>query len=356
MYFSLFQAYLLSVSLVAAGMLFLGARSYVPKGFKAKHSPKTLVIVPCRGEDVTLEKNLRAINDQSYPNYDLICVVDDESDLSLKAIKKLRLKYILSSAECRNCSGKVRAIATALEKFRSYSAYAIADSDILPEKEWLGNLLAPLSDKKIGLSTGYPFFNPLGGFWSKVKSAWGLVGEGLMESKLTVFGWGGSLAFRKELLDQKSLGLFKESLSDDIALTKISKKKALEVFYSKNARLQVNVKEGAGEFVEWANRQTSLSILGDNKIFYFGIAFYSAQILVLLSGIFLGIFYNILFLLLLLPILVGTARGYLRLRKKYPEFFIISPLLPFLYLLNLLVAKNMKEIKWRGNKYPLKQY
>ncbi|MDE1827751.1 MAG: glycosyltransferase family 2 protein [Candidatus Micrarchaeota archaeon] len=355
MSFGLFQAYLVFVLLVALGMVLMGARTYKSREFKIRFAPRTLVIVPCRGEDVTLEKNLAAISNQIYSNYNLVCVVDEESDPSLKAIKKLGLKYILSVADCKNCSGKVRAITTALQKFRNYSVYVIADSDILPEREWLKNLITPLSDKRVGLSTGYPFFNPLGGFWSKVKSAWGLVGEGLMESKLTVFGWGGSLAFRKELLDPKGLDLFKGSLSDDIALTKIAKEKSLEIFYSKNARLQVNVKEGVQEFIEWANRQTSLSILGDNKIFYLGITFYSAQILVLLSGIILGIFYNPIFFALLLPILIGAARGYLRLRKRYYEFFILVPMLPFLYLLNLIVAKNMKEINWRGNKYLLKQ-
>lgn len=352
----LFNIYLVFISLVALGMLFLASRGYKQENPKGRYSPKTLVIVPCKGTDLTLEENLVAISKQKYHNYDMVCVVDDTKDKSLVTIKKLKLNYIISKSRCGYCSGKVRAIASAVESLQKYSVYVIADSDILPEPHWLANLVAPLADPKVGLSTGYPFFNPISGFWSKVKSAWGLVGEGLMESKVTVFGWGGSLAFRRDLLDSSGMSLFKESISDDIALTNISKNRSLKIFYAKNAKLKVNVKEDFREFAEWANRQTTLSTMGNSQVFYFGVIFYFAQILLLLSGLILGIFYSLIFLLLLLPIILGTIKGYHRLRSKYAEFFLISPTLPFIYLSNLLIAKSMKQIRWRGNTYLLKRH
>ena len=42
---------------------------------------------------------------------------------------------------------------------------------------------------------------------SKFKTAWGFVGVGMMQSDITVFGWGGSLAFRKGLFDEILRGI-----------------------------------------------------------------------------------------------------------------------------------------------------
>ncbi|MGI0141267.1 MAG: glycosyltransferase [Candidatus Micrarchaeales archaeon] len=354
-YTVLFDSYIAFVALIGIGMLALSLRTYKQEIVGNNYNPKVLVIVPCRGKDLTLEKNLQSLKEQMYKNCDILCVVDDTHDIALKTIKKLKIPYIQAAPKFPNASGKVRAIATAIEKRNRYEVYTIADSDVWFEREWLSKLVAPLKDKSYGLSTAYPFFNPSNGTWSKIKSAWGMVGEGLMESKITRFGWGGSLAFRKDLLNGKNFELFSESISDDIALTTLNQKRGLQIFYSGNADIRVNLKENSHTFFEWANRQTALSLLGYEKNFYFGVAFYFSQILLFISGIVLGIIVNAIFLLLLTPFILGAIRGYNRLREKYPEYFLIAVFLPFLYLSTLFVAKGIKEIQWRGRKYKLKR-
>ncbi|MDE1761757.1 MAG: glycosyltransferase family 2 protein [Candidatus Micrarchaeota archaeon] len=350
----IFYPYAIFIVLLSLGMLALVLRRYEQERRPKGYFPKTLVIVPCKGLDLTLEQNLRSLQKQNYPKYDVVCVVDKKSDESLKVIRKLGIRSVLSDAKAQG-SGKVRAIATALQKYGDYGVYVTADSDVCFGNNWLAGLVAPLSDKSYGLSTSYPFFNPVGGFWSKVKSAWGLVGEGLLESNVTRFGWGGSLAFRNGFLGRKDLERFKKSLSDDIALTTINQERGLKIFYSNDLGLVVNQDDGAQQFVEWANRQTALSILGNPSNFYFGVAFYLAQILLLISPIVMAIFYTPLFLVLLAPIILGMLRGYFRLKRKFGLYFVISLALPFLYLTNLLLAKGVREITWRGSSYRLKK-
>ncbi|MDE1855837.1 MAG: glycosyltransferase family 2 protein [Candidatus Micrarchaeota archaeon] len=341
------------ISLIAFGMLLLSLRTYRQEIPRQEYSPRTLVIVPCRGEDLTLEENLRSLQVQDHKNYALVCAVDTARDSATKTIRKLSIEMVVADPKYKRGSGKVRAIATAIARNRGYQAYAIADSDVTFERGWLRKLTAPLKDEKYGLATAFPFFNPGNSIWSKVKCAWGMVGQGLMESKVTRFGWGGSMAFRKDFLDDKSFKLFSESLSDDIAITKTAFRKGLKIFYRADIDIRVNNAETRQTFFEWANRQTALSLLGYKNNFYFGVAFYFAQVLLLVSGIALGTAVSAVFFLLLAPFLISIVRGYAKLKAKYPEYPLISLMLPFLYLYNLFAARGMNKIFWRGRAYKL---
>ena len=97
-------------------------------------------------------------------------------------------------------------------------AYVIADSDIFVKESWLSDLVAPLNNKNVGLSATFPYFSAKTGFWSRVKMIWGFVGQGMMESKTLRFGWGGSLAFRRDLLDEQDFDHLCGALSDDMAI------------------------------------------------------------------------------------------------------------------------------------------
>lgn len=325
-------------------------KTYKDKSYK----PKTLVIVPCKGMDIGLYENLVSLTHQDYKNFEVVAVLDTEEDAAIKPVKKAGIRYLLSKSDCTRCSGKVRAISTALGKLRNYDVYVIADSDISVSNTWLESIIKPLSDGKVGLSTMYPYFKNIGGFWSRVKSVWGMVGEGLMKNDLTKFGWGGSLAFRKELLDKKSFEFLKNSvysISDDVCLTMIAKKKKLEIAYVDSAQPVVKTKDDLGQFWEWANRQTALSILGNRKNLYLGIPFYLGEAILILSGISFSIFLSPIFLLLLLHYAKSLVLTFHRSKDKGIILVPITLMIPFLYLVNLVIASGMKKITWRGSVY-----
>ncbi len=359
LYIYLSLTLLIFAVLLCADLYSLFARKRVGEPITvAKYAPKTLVMVPCRGMDLTLEQNLRSLKSQRYKNYSLVAIVDDESDLALKTIRKLGIKHLISSSDCVKCSGKVRAISTAMEKLRGYQAYVIVDSDVQVERNWLAALVQPLQDKKVGISTMYPYFKPLGGFWSKVKMVWGFVGDSLLERESSRFGWGGSLAFRKELMDAKSLKFFKDSnysISDDICLTKIAKAKGLRIAYVKTPKPIVNCKESFGAFLEWSNRQTALTALGYRRNLYLGLVYYSMEIWLVLSGIILAVFVTPIFLILFLHYVKSVANAYHRSGIPSLQIPIIVLMLPFLYDINLIRASRMRTITWRGRVYQIRQ-
>lgn len=348
-------AYISIISLLSLGLLLLNVRPrkidrYVaPKGF----NPKTLVIVPCKGMDITLEENLGAMKTQSYGNYKLVAVVDSANDPALKTIRKLKIPYLVAMGQLNGASGKVRAICTAISAAKGYAIYVIADSDVLPERDWLAKLVAPFADKKTGMSTAFPIFRPMQGFWPRVKYAWGFVGQGLMESELTRFGWGGSMAFRKELLTESNMMVLRKAVSDDVVLTKMALAKGMKIAYAANAHIIVNTNDNLRQLLEWSTRQTALSIAGYGRNYRIALVFYPAQILVLLSGIALAALVSPILLLLLMPFAVGAARTYMRDTDRHPSVLAVYPIMCFFYLGNILAARRMDVIRWRGTTYSI---
>lgn len=324
---------------------------------KRRFLPKALVVVPCRGIDIGLEGNLSSLMQQNYSRYRVIAVVDSREDPALKTIRKVGMEYLVSNTKCGMCSGKVRAIATALEKERDYDAYAIADSDVRVGSAWLKELMLPLHDKRVGISTSFPRFVPMaGGFWSKMKLVWGFVGEGLMERESTRFGWGGSLAFRKDLLESNGISAFKDSkysVSDDITLTKMAEGKGLSIAYARRAQPVVYCRESFMSFYEWSNRQTAFTILGYRRNLYIGLLYYGAEIMTSVSAIALSAAISPLFLVFLAHYAKSTLMNYRRADATDPAIAVISFAMPFIYFANLVNAGRMEEITWRGRRYSI---
>ena len=347
----IFYGYLLVISLFALFSTYLGLMRYVQRPAKSDYKPRTLVIVPCKGKDLTLEENLKSLAGQRYGSYDAVAVVDDDKDEAVRSIKRAGMRFITTDRRFSAGSGKVNAIATAFDRLKNYDVYVIADSDILVKSDWLGLLVAPLGDKSVGISTTFPYFRSRGGFWSRVKTVWGFVGIGMMESEVLRFGWGGSLAFRKEVLDKKTVDAFRHSLSDDIAMTRAVKARGMRLFYVEGAQPIVNTRDTFSTFYEWANRQTAFSIRGDHKVFWIGLVSYLLNILLLVSAIVLSIFYSPVALLLFVPIALGVLKAHSRLREPMPEFALLQLAMPFIFTANLLAARLTKTIEWRGRKY-----
>ncbi len=357
----LIAAYVMFIIFVFLGMALIDLAPLLKRSREVEYgkayTPKTLVMVPCRGEDLTLKDNLVSISAQNYKNYSVMAIVDSADDPAVRYIRQAGMKFIVSDHKGGRSSGKVRAIITALKRFRGYDAYVIADSDILVGKNWLGELISPLQDGKIGVSTTFPKFVPRAGFWSKVKLVWGFVGEGMMKSASTRFGWGGSLAFRKELVNRKTMAMLEDSrysVSDDICITRAAREAGLGLAYVGSAQPIVNSDDSFRKFIEWANRQTALSILGYRRNLYYGAAFYSAEILLFVSGIALSYFMTPLFLILLAHFAKSEIRTAERVGRTDPSIILIVIFMPVLYLANLLAASRTDHVTWRGRRYAIR--
>jgi cellulose synthase/poly-beta-1,6-N-acetylglucosamine synthase-like glycosyltransferase len=352
----IFYLYIGFLFLVALGLIILSSIRTRVNENSGKYDQTALVMVPCKGVDYSMRQNLQSLKEQNFRNYKLVGIVDSSDDPSVPYLKEAGIEIIVSEYPCMKCSGKVRALSTAISRYTDYHVYVIADSDITVGKQWLEGLMNPLSNPKYGAATTFPVFYPEGGFWSHFKSAWGIVGKSMMQSRITRFGWGGSLAFRKSLLDDpKNLSFFSESVSDDTAITKICKERGLEIFYSRDSEPVVKSPDNFSQMIEWSNRQTALSIAASPEVYRYGVMYYSLEILLILSSVVLSAIVSVFFLLFLIPELVKILKVAPDLKASGWRIPFLELILPFFYEYNLLKAHRMNEIIWRGNSYMLQK-
>ena len=62
---------------------------------RSEYTPFVTVIAPCRGIDPGMQENLEALFDQDFPEYEIIFVVDDESDPAVEMIDVATAKTAL---------------------------------------------------------------------------------------------------------------------------------------------------------------------------------------------------------------------------------------------------------------------
>ena len=324
--------------------------------FYSEYNPAVVLIIPCKGIDLYMEKNLKSVKSQNYDKLSIIAVVDSENDSAVDILKKLKINYIISDQRYKG-SGKVRAISTAIQKFPDKEVYVMADSDTVLPTDWLRYLVNPLMDKAIGVTTTYPIYEPIenSNIWSKIKKVWGFLGINMMEFSPSRFAWGGSMAIRNDLLDEKSFNYFSSSVSDDAAITKICKDKKLSIYYSKKATPVIHVDETRDSFIEWATRQMAISISHSKHAFTSGIIVYFSIIVYLIVLIPLSMLEWNYFLLGYIPFIFPMIINARRTKNDKLIIFLISFIMPVIFLYNLISGNRKTHIEWRGNRYHLQK-
>ncbi len=349
-------------SITLSGLIvFMAMRFYLASWWKKQRGRskifqdmKVKVIVPCKGVDLNMEHNIKCMKEQNYENFHLVAVVDSFEDDACKILKANNIDFVLAKESFKG-SGKVRAISTAIEDDKESNIFVIVDSDTTVNSDWLGNLIAPLKDKSVGVVSTYPIYEPIHkiGFWDYIKKIWGYVGINMMEFRITRFVWGGSVAFRREFLGPQDFIEFSRSISDDAVLTKICKEKSLRIAYSKEATPLVYTDETRESFMEWSNRQIAISISYSKTVFYAALVIYGLTILYLIALIPLSIFVGNFFLLGYIPLILLISFNMHREGNHSIKIAIATVFIPFIYLYNIFHSRTNKEINWRGNIYKL---
>jgi len=322
----------------------------------SKFDFKVKVIVPCRGSDVELDKNLQSIKNQKYTNFSLVAIVDSEKDEACKVIEKNNISMILSTYESKG-SGKVRAISTAIAQDENSDVFVLVDSDTRVDSDWLSGLVAPLEDKNIGAVSTYPVYEPIGKptIWDYIKKVWGYVGINMMEFRPTRFVWGGSVAFRKDFLSSNDFVEFSSSISDDATLTKLCREKSLSIAYAKGSTPKIYSAETRKTFMEWSNRQIAITLSYSRSAFYAALIIYGFTTLYLCILIPLSFFVWNMFLLGYIPGILLILFNMMREKRMSVGLAIATLLVPFIYIVNMIHGARNREINWRGNTYQLDQ-
>lgn len=353
---------------------------------KSVFAPFVSVIVPCRGLDKDLEKNLNALFEQRFPAYEVIFVTGDEKDESVKIIEEISRRGAGSADSKLVISGKTSGESQKVHNLREAvlhvsgdsEVFVFVDSDARPGKDWLRNLIAPLADEKIGAATGYRWFiSKKSGFASEMRSVWNAsIASALGANPKSNFCWGGSMAMRRATFERLRMReKWRGVLSDDFTVTRALKEANLPIYFVPQA-LTVSVEDcSLGELLEFTTRQMKITRVYASHLwkqsfagaFLFNLVFVWGILIVAFNPVNTVSFWFALNSLLLISAF-STGKAWLRLNaaklilRDYEkdlkrQFWTQNTLWifsPALFLYNSTCALFSRKILWRGIAYELK--
>lgn len=347
--------------------------------------PFATVIAPCKGIDDGLAENLGALFAQQYTEYEIIFVVDDENDAAVPIIKEVIARnsdavkcQIVVAPKATESSQKVENLREAvLQADERSEVFVFVDSDARPVRTWIRDLVAPLEDANVGVTTGYRWFigkSPR--LATEIRAMWNAsVASSLGENDSGNFCWGGSMAIRRETFDRVNLReRLSGTVSDDFVVRIVMREAGLGIRFVPQA-LTASVENcSLREMLEFTTRQMKLtrvyaqpfwivSFLGSG-LFTFVMAASLTIVIFSQTNSFL-VWYAIATIALVSLLSIG--KSYLRLKavglvlKQYdgqlrrqilPQCVLWAITQP-IFLYNCAVALFSRTIAWRGNRYEM---
>jgi ceramide glucosyltransferase len=391
--------------ILAALLIFLSYRSFrggieYLKYFKSElmkrpseFMPFASVIVPCRGVDEGMKKNLLALLHQDYPDYEVLFVVDDENDAAVSVIETVSredaedaekedeqkpLTKLIVAAKATDSSQKVENLREAVLHVRGESHVLVfADSDARPSSDWLRNLVAPLENEGVGAATGYRWFiskDPT--FASELRSAWNAsIASALGLNTKTNFCWGGSMAIRREVFERLEIReKWGGTLSDDFTVTRAMNEAGVSIHFVPKALTASIENCSFRELLEFTTRQMKITRVYAPKLWAF--SFFGSGLfnVVMISAFLIAVLSEqnsvavwVAITTLALVSFFSIGKSWLRLRavrlmltryepeltrQRWPQytFWLIAPAL-FFY--NSFAAWISRKMTWRGIEYEL---
>jgi cellulose synthase/poly-beta-1,6-N-acetylglucosamine synthase-like glycosyltransferase len=230
--------------------------------------PKVTVILSMRGADPFLPDCLKGLLTQDYPNYQLQIVIDSPEDPAWQAVEKILRNQTSNFASsiplkvsslkqrrstcCLKCSALIQAVS---DLDADCEVIAILDADVVPHRTYLRELVAPLSDPRIGVSSGNRWYAPSGEQWgSFVRYVFNA--SAVMQMTAYKMPFGGALAFKTDILrNSPLLERWGHSLGDTPVLANAFREQGLGVAFVPSLMMGIFESCKISHFIRWMKRQ-----------------------------------------------------------------------------------------------------
>jgi cellulose synthase/poly-beta-1,6-N-acetylglucosamine synthase-like glycosyltransferase len=348
-------------------------------GFNA---PRVAVLCPCKGMEPGLERNLIALTEFDYRNYELFFVLASASDSAFSTVKRVAEHskppaHVIIADRPEACGEKVNNLRVAIEQLPpEFEVLVFADSDGRPGKVWLRRLVAPLHDKQVGAATTMRWLIPNSrNLATALLAVWNASIVTMLSEKGRNFCWGGGTAIRRSVFDE--IRVFEEwshSVSDDYSMTRALQHAGRSIVFVPECLTPAYVDVDFRGLLEFTNRQILITKVYSNKNWVSGAAthfLYCATMLlgveVTLSNVFATLPAFQLAMLTFAPMLLAGIRGGLRIAAASEilqtlrvqiagqawMYIVLGMFIPYLFLLNFVMSLFTRKIRWRGVTYEL---
>ncbi len=347
--------------------------------------PPATVVVCLRGADPSLAECLAALKTQRYADYRVLCLLDNADDPAVRVLGDLeidsddRFQIVVAENPSGQCSLKCHSLLVALKHVDpGREVVALVDSDCVVDADWLSDLVAPLQQPGVAIATGNRWFTPVeSGLGTLIRYLWHVAAS--VQMYVYRIPWGGSVAFRREFVEQAGLPeTWSRSLFEDTLLGPLAKKLGHSVFV--NPRILVPTRESIdsrGAFV-WIRRQL-LNMRLYHPAFWLAVVHCLGTAAILMAAILsvvicwqlqlwalAGVMATALaaylaFYLIVLGWLENVAGDVLRQRHaRLPRLLPVSPAMlvaiamtQVVYPIATLGALLMRRVRWRGIDYEI---
>jgi cellulose synthase/poly-beta-1,6-N-acetylglucosamine synthase-like glycosyltransferase len=253
--------------------------------------------------------------------------------------------------------------------------FVLTDSDGRPPRHWLQRLVGALHDARWAAVTTFRWFLPRSPTLSAaLASAWNAP-IATLGAHTHNFCWGGGTAIRRQTFEGiKAVEYWKYAVSDDYALANAIRNADGRIGFLPECIVASRQDPDWRELLEWTTRQIIITRVYAPKLWLLA----ALSQLVHCAGIGLGLILIVrnllvgfgvlnLFVLLLLIEGLAVAKGALRLvammellpahKDELLESWwvptLLAPLVPWLYLYNIIISVFWRRITWRGVRYHL---
>jgi cellulose synthase/poly-beta-1,6-N-acetylglucosamine synthase-like glycosyltransferase len=346
-----------------------------PVPCSAAELPRALVVLAIRGADPSLAHCLDGLLNQDYPRFDIRIVIDSAEDPAWQVVRRAlagrrQINVDVCTLEDRQatCSLKLSALVQALRDLDdACEVVVLIDADVIPHREWLRDLVAPLANPRVGATTGVRWYVPEGTRWGTlVRHLWNTTAAVVMHALR--IPWGGSLAFRADVLrNSDTLDRWSLSLFEDTGFQRVIRSLGLRLRVVPAATMINRESTDLGSCFRFIRRQLLNTRLYHPRwpvIFVHGLAFTLSPLLalgVLTAALLLGHWTEAALLAGGLGVAAALlAAALVRLERQVrgpdvplpsPKTVAAIPLALGVYLAGLLWAALMRRVDWRGITY-----
>ncbi|MGH9717426.1 MAG: glycosyltransferase [Candidatus Acidiferrales bacterium] len=350
------------------------------------YAPVAAVICPCKGTEPGLEENLSALTRFDYANYEIYFSLATSLDPALKVIERVKAAtqrpvHIVIAGPPQDCGEKVHNLRRAIESLpEKFEVVTFVDTDVRLSHNWLGKLIAPLQDARIGATTTYRWMIPSrrigeGGFASAMASTWNGSVATLLGRPRENFCWGGGTAIRRKNFDDANvLEAWNGAVSDDFALTNALEAAGKSIVFCPECLAATLHPWTGSSLLEFTNRQILLTRVYSPKRWMMGMIAHVSYCVTLIYAAFVILttmftgdpWFNLLLIALVVPLL-AAMKGAIRtiaVGELLPEWksqlnqwswvwTALAPVVPVLFSWNFVVSLLSRRTRWRGIRYEL---
>ncbi len=240
-----------------------GAKDLLTESGAFRHQPKVALILPCCGVDDKLEETVQAIAQQNYTDYEVVFTFESTEDAAYAAIgawtadwdRPRSQRVVAGLADGR--AQKIHNLLAAVNRVSDdREVLVFLDSDAVPDKDWIGHLVAPLQDETVAAATGYRWYTATGGLAAGVRCVWNAATVTLLDDEALNFCWGGATAIRKETFESLDVARYWDrALSDDYQLTRAIRDAGMRIRFVPQALVPSSDHTTLSAFWSFARRQ-----------------------------------------------------------------------------------------------------